>query len=792
MINAQTFTIDSREMLDKLHAFTTKLPKDNLFSWDIETDSANEQLANLYGFGFCFSEDKAFYIPWRKPDGTVIWSEEEQKEIKDWLENTCKNFRLIGHNLSFDVLTIEKNLGLDLSMYIYADTLLMKHTTDEERPFGLKENAVKELGEWADKAQDDLKTAVLAAGGQWKMKQKDMYLAPTAILAEYCCWDVLLTLKLFNIYQQRIEDQGLVDLFYNDEVMHLYREVTIPMKRRGVRIDLPHFQQINKEIEADIERLNDKIQKDIADDVYDFTQGILDDKVPVKPKGNFPKILAQVLKAPLPVNKAGKITLASRAIKKQKEATGIFDFFYDWITGDVDKLIVPDTILNGKCQMLSALYDNNPDINYKPKKYKNKKELLREAQEKAYFNLAVNKEKGMKYVFKLTSNDHLAELIFNIHGFPIDPKKKTAGGKPQVDESVLSNYSDSLDIIDDLLTLKKLNKIHGTYISGVLDRQIDGRIYASLLQFGTTSGRFASRNPNLQNLPRVPEKDPSTFSLVEKYQAAIRKGFISDDGCSLIDADYSALEPRCFSHVSGDVGLQQLWAKGEDMYSRIAIDVFDLPNISANPKDANYLKKVDPPYRQKSKVFSLAVPYGAEEGQISKSMNVPRNEAKGIIDKYLNAYPGLKQYMNRCNYEAKTKGYVTTEFGRVRHLPKAKTLYAMYGNDLLDYQWAKRNRLLDERRQFKNLLNNAKNFPIQGLAAHIVNRGMITIAREIKRLDIDAYICLTVHDQVIVNCPNEHLSTVSTIVQKCLEDTTKITVELIAEPEIANNMADSH
>lgn len=772
-LQADTFIIDSREMLDRLYTYQEKLDENSLFVFDVETDGVFETVSKLYGMGFCFNENKAFYIPWRKPDGSSIWSAKEELEIKDWLLTTAKKFKLVGHNISFDVLIVENQLGISLVDYIYSDTILQKHTIDEEPPFALKELAVNELGDWADKAQENLKEAVIAAGGKWTNAQKDMYLAPTPVLAEYCCWDVLLTLKLFYIYQQKIIDQGLYDLFYKEEVMDLYREVTIPMKRTGIRIDLDHFNQLKTDIESDIEKFTDKIQTDIEDDVYLFTQSILDKEAPIKTKGNFPKMLAEVLNIPLPINKAGKITLSAPAIKKQREASPKFDGFYAWLTEEKPLTVVP----NGK--LTDVLYDFSCD-----------KGALRKAQEKCYFSKSVNSNK--KYVFNLSSNDHLAHLLFKVHSLPIDPRKTTEGGKPQVNEEVLSAYSGSLNIIDDLLMLKKLNKLYGTYILGILDRQRNGRIYASLLQFGTTSGRYASRNPNLQNLPRVPEKSYEDLNIVERYTAAIRKGFISDEGCSFVDADYSALEPRCFSHVSGDSKLRELWAKGEDMYSRIAIDVFDLDNVSANPSDAHYLKKVDPPYRQKSKVFCLAVPYGAEEGRIAQAMNCSKQEASTVISQYLGAYPGLRSYMNRCNHEAKTTGMVKTEFGRIRHLPQAKSIYAMYGDDILDYRWAKKNRVLDIRRKMKNLLNNAKNFPIQGMAGHIINRAMIAISKRFKRENIPAYICLMVHDQVIVNCPKKYLDIVSKIVQDCLENTTKISVDLIAEPEIANNLAESH
>ena len=776
-LTADIFIIDSVDKLSRLESYYDKLQPE-LFVLDVETDSANEQLADLYGIGFCFNPNKAFYIIWRNSDGSKFWSQQEETRIKTFLRKCAKECKLIGHNIIYDIIVMDNTINLDLTEFIYSDTILQKHALDEEPPFALKELAVKELGDWADDAQEDLKEAVLAAGGKWNKNDKDMYLAPSEILGKYCCWDVLLTLELFNIYEAKIKNEGLEKLFYEDEIMDLYREVTIPMKKVGIRVDVDHFQDLKDNILKDIEKLEDVIQDKIQDDVKDFVRDLLNEKVPVKSKGSFPKELAEVLNIPLPVNKSGKITLAKGALEKQRQATPKWSQFYDWIESGLDGVsslqgMIPQGILT------SVLYD-----------YDDLEGACQKAQENLFFAKKPNADK--RYVFNLASNDHLGHLLFKVHKLPINPKKRTDKGKPQVDEEVLESYENSLDIVKDLLSLKKLNKLKGTYIEGILDRQIDGRIYASMLQFGTTSGRYASRNPNLQNLPRVPEKKPEDLSIVEQYTASIRKGFISDENCMLIDADYSALEPRCFSHMSGDKKLQELWAKGEDMYSRIAIDVFELKGVSANPKDANYLKTVDPSFRQDSKVFCLAVPYGAEEGRIAQAMGVDWKRAHEIISKYLKKYPGLKKYMHRSEYNVKTKGYVKTIFGRIRHLKEANFIYAIHDDDILDFKWAKSRGLSADRRKYKTCLNNAKNFPIQGLAAHIVNRAMIAIAKELKKKKLKAYQCLQVHDQVIVNCPNDELEIVTEIVQRCMETTTKISVPLIAEPEVADNMADSH
>lgn len=147
--------------------------------------------------------------------------------------------------------------------------------------------------------------------------------------------------------------------------------------------------------------------------------------------------------------------------------------------------------------------------------------------------------------------------------------------------------------------------------------------------------------------------------------------------------------------------------------------------------------------------------------------------------------------MAKCDYLAKTKGEVKTAFGRARHLKEAKTIYTLYGDNVLDYKWAKKNGYEDIRKKFKNALNNSKNFPIQGLAAHIVNRAMIAIARKFKEYNIDGYIALTIHDEITCIVNEKQADLAKNIVQDCMENTTKISIPLTAEPLIADNWGDS-
>lgn len=753
----KTYIIKTPELFESLKTYANAVDREML-AYDVETNGVFEKTAALYGMGLAFTESKAFYIPWRNPDGTSFWTSAESNDIISWLSEIFGTKKIIGHNIIYDALVTERNLDIAFTEAIHADTILMRHLLVEDGDFALKEIAVQELGPWADLAQDKLMNEVLAAGGKWTRDEKDMYMASTDTLGEYCCWDVILTMMLYNLFEARIQDEGLADLFYRDEVMPLYKEVTINMKRRGFPIDVNYYDGLKVDITKEIATIEDEITSLIKTDIRAFELELLNDECPVKPAGVFPKAYANVAQIPLPINKkTGEITLARKAVEAQLKATPQFRALYDFIlNGNVatPTTIPLDPILIEKAQRL-VFFDRHPDS---------------------------------KHIFNLRSNDHLIKLMFDIWGFQV--LERTDKGKPKIDDDYLDTVKGN-PVVDKLLDYKKLNKLLSTYVDGILDRQYQGLIYTSMLQFGTTSGRYSSRNPNLQNQPRVKDDDSGLSQLVLKYVNAIRKGFVAGKGYKVVNADYASLEPVCFAHVSGDKKLQDVFRNGEDLYSRVGIETFNLQGVSAVKKDPNYLKNIHPEIRQTAKTIALAIPYGAEASRISEILGIKYKDAEDIIQKYLRGFPSLSKYMSRQNYRAKTDGMVKTEFGRIRHLREAKAMYSLYGDDLLNYKWANSHGKTDLRRKYKNALNNAKNFPIQGLAAHIVNRAMIAITREFKRQNIDGYIAMQCHDEITCIVKEEQAAQAAQIVQSCMETTTTITVSLSAVPIIGDNWGEA-
>lgn len=272
-------------------------------------------------------------------------------------------------------------------------------------------------------------------------------------------------------------------------------------------------------------------------------------------------------------------------------------------------------------------------------------------------------------------------------------------------------------------------------------------------------------------------------------------------GRKIIAADYQAMEVRVFAHFSGDSNLQQVFPKGEDIYSRVAIDVFGRNDLSAHPDDSNFLKRVEPNLRSISKVFTLSVPYGSSGFQVAAGLgyldsNGRPDSRKGqlVINDYLRTYPNLKRYMISQELMFKKHGYVKNLFGRVRRFDQAFELYKRYGDNILDSRWAKRNGLSIERGIVKKALNASKNFPIQSTAASIVNRSLIEMGKWIEDNGLDIRVLLTVHDENIIDCDESLVDLASEKLKYFMEQNEfakMLDVPLVSTPIVADNLAEA-
>lgn len=793
---------------DSLNAILDELESVEYVAFDLETNSSVEKIARPIGIGVSFYTDEGFYFPLAKYDSDrkelvpIVPKKYEEEFVQALCEILLKK-KLIMWGGVYDIAVMWHYYGISLLEALYADPMLMKHTVDEERPFGLKEVAEiykLQIGfteeEAANQEQLDLKESVVSAGGKWNQKNKDIYMGDMSLIGTYCIADCDLTLKLFEYFQDRLENENLTNFFYNQEVMPLYLNATIPMKIGGVKIDVDYFRKLEKELESDIMKLTSEVFDTIREDIQPLVEQILEEKIKETRTGNFAEGVLQYYNIPIPSNKkTGKPTFAKNVLKS------LLSTFPDhpallWILHTPRKVSLE--VLE-ECEESREVEENGILVN---KIVKCSRKIVKEVSDEKdigpqlpkNIKLAVKKQiwinskPDLPEVFNLSSNDHISWLLFDF--YKEDPRSYSREtGDPQVNKDSLETY-DHLPFIQKLLELKKHEKLLSTYVIPILEKQIDGWLYPSMFQFGTTSGRYACGGGlNLQTLPRDDKR--------------VKRGFIAPKGYKIVNADFASLEPRIFSWVSGDPGLKRVWQQGLDLYSQIAIDVLGLEGVSARESDKNYLKKIMPEKRDQSKRFCLSVPYGANAWRISEQMKISPEEAKDIIERYLGAYPGLEDYMMTQELEARTKGSVRTKFGRIRHLPECKALFKTYRNTLYNKNSMKK--LFKEARdengfgskiyyEYRTYLNNAKNSPIQMTAAHVCNAAMIKMAKAIVDNDIDGWICLTIHDEITCIIREDQTELAAKLLKDSMENnwvTNEIDIPIIAEPIIGSNFAES-
>lgn len=334
-------------------------------------------------------------------------------------------------------------------------------------------------------------------------------------------------------------------------------------------------------------------------------------------------------------------------------------------------------------------------------------------------------------------------------------------------KEALGKYSAKYKWVKSLLEYSKALKILNTYVIGIQGKMKYNVIRPSFLQHGTTSGRYSSKNPNFQNLPRDDKR--------------VKACIVARPGKVFVGADYSQLEPRIFASTSGDETLMGSFARKEDFYSVVGAPVYGVTGVSLFKNDENSFAKKYPALRDKSKVFSLATPYGRTAGHQAGAMNISLDEAKDLINKYFAAYPKVELMMLESHEMAKRDGVVYNLYGRPRRIPAAKNIINMYGD-------VSHGELPYEAR---TLLNLAMNHRVQSTGASIMNRAAIGVKRAlIAKGWPDTKIILQVHDEIILEVPKQYEDEARTLLKDCMENAAELPgVKLEAEPKIANDLA---
>lgn len=344
--------------------------------------------------------------------------------------------------------------------------------------------------------------------------------------------------------------------------------------------------------------------------------------------------------------------------------------------------------------------------------------------------------------FNINSPKQLGELLFDKLGLPAIKKTKTGYS---TNAEVLEKLRDKHPIIPAIMDYRMLTKLNSTYAEGLIKCiDDDGRIHSTFQNLVTATGRLSSTEPNLQNIP-----------VRTDLGAEIRKMFIPKDGHVLVDADYSQIELRVLAHISGDETMIRAFQCGMDIHTATAAQVFDIPVDSVTPLQ-----------RRQAKAVNFGIVYGISEFSLAEDIGVSRYEARAYIDNYLGKYRGVKAYMQQVVADARDCGYTKTLYGRKRYIPELKS------SNFNIRQGAER---------------MALNTPIQGTAADLIKLAMIRVDHALSEKYPSAKLILQVHDELIIECPEEIAEDVSLLVSSQMQQVANLSIPLLAEAKWGNS-----
>ena len=343
--------------------------------------------------------------------------------------------------------------------------------------------------------------------------------------------------------------------------------------------------------------------------------------------------------------------------------------------------------------------------------------------------------------FNINSPKQLGKVLFEDLGLPHGKKTKT-GWSTNAD--VLEKLKDH-PLVADVLTYRQYAKLKSTYADGLLKViDPDGRIRTSFQMTVTATGRLSSTEPNLQNIPTRTE-----------LGSKMREMFVAAPGHVLVDADYSQIELRLLAHISGDTAMQQAFLSGADFHTVTAARVFHVPQ-----------DQVTHQMRSRAKAVNFGIVYGISAFSLSQDIGVTVQEAKEYMDRYFATYTGVKQYMTDVVDKAREQGYVETLWHRRRALPELKSSNF-------------------NMRSFGERV--ALNMPIQGTAADIIKLAMVRVHSRLAREGLEARLIMQVHDELIVECPEEEAPRVEALLQQEMQGVAELSVPLLAEAHTGRN-----
>lgn len=351
--------------------------------------------------------------------------------------------------------------------------------------------------------------------------------------------------------------------------------------------------------------------------------------------------------------------------------------------------------------------------------------------------------------FNIGSPMQLSHVLFDVMGLPTKGLKKTKRGYYSTNAKVLSDLARDHEIVRLILDWREKSKIKSTYLDtlGPL-RRGDGRVHTTYNQTITATGRLSSSDPNLQNIPTRSE-----------LGRTVKTAFSAGEGSVFLAVDYSQIELRLLAHLSGDEHLVRAFNEGEDFHAETAARVFGVPVSEATPD-----------LRSRAKAVNFGIVYGQQAYGLSQSLHISMAEARDMIDRYYEAYPGVRTFLDNVVARAKQTGYAETMYGRRRHIPELKAK-----NPQL--------RGFGER--------TAMNHPMQGTAADIIKIAMARVSRRLEEEGFAAHMILQVHDELDFECPINEVERLTAMVRDVMEHVVDLRVPLIAEASTGVTWADA-
>ncbi|MED9960367.1 MAG: DNA polymerase I [Collinsella sp.] len=351
--------------------------------------------------------------------------------------------------------------------------------------------------------------------------------------------------------------------------------------------------------------------------------------------------------------------------------------------------------------------------------------------------------------FNIGSPMQLSHVLFDVMGLPTKGLKKTKRGYYSTNAKVLSDLARDHEIVRLILDWREKSKIKSTYLDtlGPL-RRGDGRVHTTYNQTITATGRLSSSDPNLQNIPTRSE-----------LGRTVKTAFSAGEGSVFLAVDYSQIELRLLAHLSGDEHLVRAFNEGEDFHAETAARVFGVP-----------VSEVTPDLRSRAKAVNFGIVYGQQAYGLSQSLHISMAEARDMIDRYYEAYPGVRTFLDNVVARAKQTGYAETMYGRRRHIPELKAKSPQL-------------RGFGER--------TAMNHPMQGTAADIIKIAMTRVSRRLEEEGFAAHMILQVHDELDFECPIDEVERLTTMVRDVMEHVVDLHVPLIAEASTGVTWADA-